>query len=218
MRGVAFAVWTLGIVGLVLAQSVGHLAMVLGADRIDTFADLDRSNGLPDLVSTLVLASAATAAVKLWRREPAPRPGLAVVLAALLGALTLADLLHDGAHPYRNGGPLVVGLVLAAVGLLAVLAIGSSGRVRWTLAVGMCFLACSFLLIGLDRLDHRFERERGDPTAEYQIVAKEGLELLGWSLVALALWDEALRRRRGGAAVATGRASPARAPSRRHAA
>ena len=55
-------------------------------------------------------------------------------------------------------------------------------------------LAGSFLVGGLERFDPmRFQRERGDPIAEYQIVAKEGLELLGWSLVALALWDEALR-------------------------
>jgi hypothetical protein len=63
------------------------------------------------------------------------------------------------------------------------------------LAIGC--LAVSFLIIGLDRLDRRFERERGDLIAEYQIVAKEGLELIGWSLVALALWDAALERRPG---------------------
>ena len=40
----------------------------------------------------------------------------------------------------------------------------------------------------------------------------------GISLVALALWDEAFRRRRSGAVLVTERASPARAPSRRHAA
>ena len=60
----------------------------------------------------------------------------------------------------------------------------------------MLVLCGSFLVTALDEVDAgRFERERGDPIAEYQIVAKEGLELLGWSLVALALWDEASRRR-----------------------
>jgi hypothetical protein len=75
-------------------------------------------------------------------------------------------------------------------------------------------LLCSFLVSGLDRYDHRFERERGDPIAEYQIVAKEGLELLGWSLVALALWDEALRRRRARVPIARASRAPA-APTRR---
>jgi hypothetical protein len=73
----------------------------------------------------------------------------------------------------------------------------------------------SFYVNALDQVDaQRFERERGDPIAEYQIVAKEGLELLGWSLVALALWDEALRRR-GTTSTATAPASRGRAASRR---
>jgi hypothetical protein len=78
-------------------------------------------------------------------------------------------------------------------------------------------LAASFLVGGLDRIDRRFDADRGDPIAEYQIVAKEGLELLGWSLVALALWDEALRRR-GTTSTATAPASRAPAASRQRAA
>jgi hypothetical protein len=76
-------------------------------------------------------------------------------------------------------------------------------------------LAASFFVTGLDRLDHWFERERGDPIAEYQIVAKEGLELLGWSLVALALWDEALRRRAWVTMAAVQAAEPPRPSTRR---
>jgi hypothetical protein len=83
-----------------------------------------------------------------------------------------------------------------------------------TLLLTGALLLCSFLVSGLDRYDHRFERERGDPIAEYQIVAKEGLELLGWSLVALALWDEALRRRRARVPIARASRAPA-APTRR---
>jgi hypothetical protein len=63
--------------------------------------------------------------------------------------------------------------------------------VQATLAVGGCALVGSFLVMGLDRFDPWFARERGDAVAEYEIVAKENLELLGWSLVALALWDAA---------------------------
>lgn len=220
MRGSVFAVWAFAIAALVAGQSGAHLALVLGADRIGTFVDLDRSNGLPDLVSTVVLAVAASgaAALALGEARAGRRPVPWLVAAMLLAALALADLLHDGAHPYRNSGPLVIWLVLSTVGLLALLATGASRRVRWTLGAALCFLACSFLLIGLDRLDQWFERERGDSVAEYQIVAKEGLELLGWALVALALWDEALRRRRAVRAVPTAPASPARAASRRRAA
>ncbi|HET6683944.1 MAG TPA: hypothetical protein VFG75_09630, partial [Gaiella sp.] len=135
-----------------------------------------------------------------------------------LTGLTLADLFHDGAHPHHSSGPLVIWLILSTIALLAVLGHGAGRRVRWTLAAAFCCLAGSFLVIGLDRVDHWFERERGDAVAEYQIVAKEGLELLGWSLVALALWDEALRRRRALVTVSTTRASRAPAPPRRHAA
>jgi hypothetical protein len=86
-----------------------------------------------------------------------------------------------------------------------------------TLAVGVLMLASSFFVTGLDRLNHRFERARGERTSEFEIVAKEGLELLGWSLIALALWDEALRRRGVGSAVGAEASRPP-APSTRRAA
>ncbi len=111
----------------------------------------------------------------------------------------------------------MIALVAVAAVLLAIVGLASGLRPRATLGVAVLVLASSFLVTGLDRLDHWFERARGDPIAEYQIVAKEGLELLGWSLVALALWDEALCRRRALTA-ATARASRAQAPSRRRAA
>jgi hypothetical protein len=110
--------------------------------------------------------------------------------------LTVADLLHDGAHPSSEVGRLVIALVTATAGLLVTVGLEAAGRTRATLAAAGIALACSFLVSGLDRFDIWFERMRGDPVAEYQIVAKEGLELVGWSLVALALWDESLRRRR----------------------
>jgi hypothetical protein len=214
MPGLVFAAWALTIAGVVAAQSVVHLLVVFHTDRIGTFIDLDRSNGLPDLVSTAFLAIAAVGAVVLSQRETDLRRLAAAFAAGALAALTVADLLHDGAHPSGSTGPLVIALVAFTVALVAIIGAGGSARVRVTLAFAACFLAASFLITGLDRLDQRFERERGDPTREYQIVAKEGLELLGWSLVALALWDEALRRRVR-RRPATAPASRARAASRR---
>ncbi len=155
------------IAAFVVAQSVVHLVVVLLFHRMETFVDLDRSNGLPDIVSTVALALAALGAGAVARHERGSQRLAATVLAAVLAVLVLAS---------------------------------------------------SFFVTGLDRLDHRFERARGERTAEYQIVAKEGLELLGWSLVALALWDEALRLRRSLVTVPTARASRAPAPSRRRAA
>ena len=133
--------------------------------------------------------------------------------------LTLADVLHDGATSLV-GGRLVrdrpraspTGALLVIVGARIRPAATRDTRRRrgW-------FSSPPSWSMGSTVLDQWFERARGDPIAEYQIVAKEGLELLGWSLVALALWDEALCRRRALTA-ARARASRARAPSRRHAA
>jgi len=190
-----FVAWVVGIVGLAALQSMVHLVVVLRENDLHSLFDLDRSNGAPDLVSTLALACGAVAASTIARREPRPARAIPGCLAATLATLTLADLLHDGAHLSSTGGVLVIGMVAVAAALMAAVGAGSSGRMRATSAAAAIAIATSFLVSGLDRLDGWFERRRGDPVAEYQIVAKEGLELVGWSLVALALWDEAIRRR-----------------------
>lgn len=193
---------------VVLIQSIVHLVVVLGAHDHHSVFDLDQSNGVPDLVSTLALGCAtAGAAAIAWNGHGAHR-GAATCLSAVLAALTFADLRHEGAHPSTTAGLLVVGCVALAGALLFVVSLESSRRGRATLIVATGLLVASFLASGLDRFDQWFERRRGDPVAEYRIVAKEGLELLGWSLVALALWDEAARRdlrRTGGQPSAKGR-------------
>jgi hypothetical protein len=198
-------------------QSVLHLELVLSRHHVDTILDLDRSNGVPDIVSTIALAAAAAGAAALARRSRALRRATCVSLAALLAFLTVADALHDGAHPTRPHGMLVMGLVFATGALLFVLAVDSDRESRAILAVAFIALARAFLVSGLDRYNQWFERERGDPVREYQIVAKEGLELLGWALVAVALWSEALRPRVS-SELPTERASRGPAAPRRRAA
>ena len=190
----AFVASLVVIAALVAAQSVFDLVVVLRFDRIGTLVDLDRSNGLPDLVSTAALGLGAAGAALIAVRERRLQHLGATLLAAFLLLLTLADVLHDGAHPASRSGPYVIALVLAAWAVLVIVAVASAPRARFTFAAAALILGASFFAEGLDRLSHGLERERGDPIAEYRIVAKEGLELLGWSLVALALWDEALRR------------------------
>jgi hypothetical protein len=215
---VTFATIVVAIGALVLAQSVVHLVVVLRLDRVGTFVDLDRSNGLPDLVSTCALLLATAGAVALAGRETGTRWRVGAALAGLLAVLCLADLFHDGAHPSSAGGWYVIALVLGAAVLLGLVGRDAGARPKATLVTAALVLVGSFLVNGLDRADHWFQRARGDAVAEYQIVAKEGLELLGWSLVALALWDEALRLRRSLVSAPTARASRAPAPSRRRAA
>jgi hypothetical protein len=180
--------------------------------------DLDRSNGLPDVVSTASLAASAAAGTLLVSLETGRRRAVAAALVLSLTGLTVADAVHDGPHPASTVGWLVIAMVVATGALLLSVGTTSGSRARVLLGVAGCMLVGSFCVNALDQVDaQRFERERGDPIAEYQIVAKEGLELLGWSLVALALWDEALRRR-GRTSTATTPASRARAASRRRAA
>lgn len=214
-RGV---VVTLAVIALLaIAQTVAHLVVVLDAGRIGTIVDLDRSNGLPDIVSTLALALATVGAGLVAWWGTGGRTPAAGGLAAVLAVLTLADILHDGAHPRSPDGAYVIGFVVVAGVLLALVGRACAPRTRATLVAAGATLVCSFLVTGLDRVNHWFERARGDPIAEYQIVAKEGLELVGWSLVALGLWDEALRRRRRSTGLATATASRAPAASRRRA-
>jgi hypothetical protein len=212
-----------GVVGLALVaicatavlQTFLHLDLALGAHRFGTIFDLDRSNGVPDLVSTLTLTAACAGAALLALRESGVRRPTAGALACLLGLLTLADALHDGAHPTRPYGVLVVAISIAAVVLLFRVARNAPWVPRVLIAASFLALAVAFVVPALDRYDQRFERERGDPVREYQIVVKEGLELVGWSLVALALWLEA-GRRGPVRTFATGRASQApAAPTRR---
>jgi hypothetical protein len=194
LRHTTFVSWLVAIVALVGAQSVVHLSLVLGAGRIGTAFDLDRSNGVPDLVSTAVLAAATSGALALTWAETGNRRLLVALAAGLLAVIMLADLLHDGAHPARSGF-LVIGLVVGTVALLAGVARTASARVRTALAVGICLLAASFLVSGLDRASDWFRRDRGEAIAEWRIVFKEGFELAGWSLVALGLWDAYVERR-----------------------
>ena len=198
----------------VVAQSVVHLVVVLWLDRVGTVVDLDRSNGLPDIVSTLALGLGAVGAGFLAHQERGGgRQVAAGGLAVLLALATVADLRHDGAHPSSPYGPYVIGVV-ATAGLLVLLVGAASGsRARITFAVAGLALAFSFFVAGLHRADGWFERERGDLVDECQIVAKEGLELLGWSLVALGLWEEALRRRKVASRFSPTRASRAPAAS-----
>jgi len=214
-RGVVVATLVC-IVVVVAVQSLLHLEFALGGHRFDTVFDLDRSNGIPDIVSTLVLGSGAAGAAVLWRRSLGIVAAAPALLVAVLSLLTFADLLHDGAHPSRERGLLVILLACTTMMLLLVVAVCGGRGTRALVALASVALLGAFVVPGLDNYNRWFERERGDPVREYQIVAKENLELIGWSLVALGLWWEASRRRAPTRARAP--ASPGPAEPRRRAA
>jgi hypothetical protein len=183
----------LGVAAVVAAQSAAHLVAVFVFDRVGSFVDLERSNGAADLISELVLAAAAAGAFRLaWAGGPKRRP-IAVALAISLSVLTIDDVIHDGPHPSSWSGKVVIACVVGTVALLVVLASRMEPRARLTALVAIGMLAASFVVSDVDHLVRWFESDRGDIVDELQIVAKEALELGGWSLVALALWDQALR-------------------------
>jgi len=219
LGGRVTSLWLMAVLAVVAAQSAAHLELTLGQRRVGTVLDLERSNSLPDLVSTLILALAAAGAVALAGRERGRRRALAASLGSLLALLVLADVTHDGPHVSSVRGATVIGLVVAVGVLLALVALPDGWWPRALVAAAVLVLCGSFLVTALDNVDAgRFERAGGDPIAEYEIVVKHGLELLGWSLVALALSDVAFRRRPRSRQPATARASRARAASRRRAA
>jgi len=187
-RGVALVT----IFAIAALQTLLHLELTLA--QLDTIFDLGRSNGVPDLVSTMTLAFASVGATALALRDHGIGRAVAAALAGFLGIPTLADALHDGPHPTRPHGLLVVALAIAAVGMLLMVCRDAPLSMRSIVGASFLALALAFALPARDRYDHRFERERGDPIPEYQIVAKEDLEFLGWGFVALALWLEAERR------------------------
>ena len=125
------------IAALVVAQSVVHLVVVLQSHRMGTFVDLDRSNGLPDIGSTVALALAALGAGAVGWRERGFERASATALAAVLTLLMLADLFHDGAHPSSAKGWYVIAVVAGTVGLLGIVALVAGPRARVTLAVAV---------------------------------------------------------------------------------
>lgn len=178
------------LVALVL-QSAAHVWETLSQGRIDTALDLDRSNGLPDLLSTAVIAAAAIGAAIAGFRIPGSLRILVAALACVLTLVALDDLLH--ASPDRTSASGVVVGVTAALGLVLLAGLAATDdvgrRARATVALGLVALATSLAVGFLPEIDEWFERARGDPIIEWETVVKQGLELAGWWLVAVALWD-----------------------------
>ena len=87
---------------LVLAQSAFHLVVVLHFHRLGTIVDLDRSNSVPDILSTLALVLAALGAGAVARRERASQRVSATLLAGVLALLMLARTSSTMARIHRR--------------------------------------------------------------------------------------------------------------------
>jgi hypothetical protein len=188
---------------LVVAQSIAHRIVTVGLGACDatgfgpcpSVLDLDHDNGVSDIVSTVVIAAAGIGAgvlgVRRWPHETA-----ALALAALLLLVTFDDALHLEDNTRNVYGLVVVGtIVCGAVLTIRVAATVPSGA-RWLLLLGTALLALDAKAPFLyDQLMNRVGQPalvRGDLLYELGVVLDEAMELTGWALVAIGLWDAAL--------------------------
>lgn len=195
-RSYVVALATLLVLGL--AQSLAHVWETVHRSTLGSAFDLERNNGVPDALSTIVLAAACAGAVVLALSPRAPRERRAAwALAGGLAVLTLDDLAQESAGFASTRGVVVLAIAGAAAGLALLIAGVAGGRVGWTLLLGLGALACSVAVGEAPEVINWLERARGERLAELQIAVKQGLELAGWWLIALGLWDRAAGLRPG---------------------
>ncbi len=195
MSRAVFGGWLLVTATLLVLQSVGHLLATGPFGTIDSLVDLDRSNGIPDVLSTIVIAIAAAGAAATAHRRRGWERLNAVLLAVCVCVVAVDDVVGLDRDVTAFVTLTLTGLAILAAAALA--AAGGGVRAAITLLAGLAALAATLFVGELPDLEQWFERARGDTIIELQIVAKQGLELGGWALVALGAWDRAwpVRRR-----------------------
>jgi hypothetical protein len=196
---------------VIVAQSVAHLIATVGFGVCDAtgFApcpsvfDLDYSNGISDIVSTAVIAAAALGAAVLGARRR-PREVAALALAAVLLLVTVDDALHLEDNAWGVYGVIVIGTIVCAAALTARVAVGVSSGTRWLLLLGTAILALDakapYFYDQLMNIVGQPALGRGALLYELGVVLDEAMELAGWILLAVGLWDAALSVRPADAA------------------
>jgi hypothetical protein len=188
---------------VVIAQSAAHLVATVGLGVCDKRGfgpcpspfDLEHSNGLGDVISTAVIGAAALGGLALGIGGRCREP-LALALAALLFVAMIDDGLHleDDLRTVR--GLIVTGTILCAALMTIRVALGVPERARVLLLVGVALLLLDVKMPFLyDQLMNTVGQPalvRGDLLYELGVVLDEGLELAGWMLLAVGLWDAAL--------------------------
>jgi uncharacterized membrane protein len=186
----------LGITLFVLvAQSTIGLFAALVLNSYDSLVDLDRNNGIPDLLSTGAILAAGLGAAELAVARSRGR-WLPAALALLLLIVALDDLLQQEARSGDAWGRSVMATLVALTVLILVIARNAPRRARLTLVIGLFLLAVAVKnAYEYDQFLNvlaRGDQERGDFDYEFGIVLKQGLEFVGWSLVATGIWATAV--------------------------
>jgi hypothetical protein len=192
-----------GGVALVAAQSLGHLLATFGFGSCDGIEfgtcsspfDLDRSNGLPDVGSTVVIAAATLGAGVLAARNRAARVPAALLALALLLVGT-DDALHARDNASSSFGIVVIATLVASFTLAAWVASLVPRVASLCLGAGVALLALDVKMpFAYDQLMNVVGQPwlgRGDVLKELGIVLDEAMELFGWVLVTTGLWEAAL--------------------------
>lgn len=192
-----FVIGVAALLVVVWAQSIAHLWETVHLSVLGSIVDLDRHNGVPDVVSTIAIAAAAAGAGALarWTADRDVRR-TASCLAFALTVVALDDLTQATIGTASLTGLAVLATAGVTAALTVAVAFSSGARPRTAIVAGLVALAASLASGEAPNVNSWLERARGDPIIEYQIVAKQGLELIGWWLIALGLWDRALGARR----------------------
>jgi hypothetical protein len=181
-------------VALVVAQSTAHLVATVEFHQFNTVVDVDRSNGIPDVVSTVLIVGAVLGATVLAARDRRGRLA-ALALADVLLLIGLDDALHTGNSVRGGYSAVVIGTLVAAVGLTTWVA------VRSPFAARICLLAGLALLVLDVKEPYYFDQfmntigrpydPRGTFLIEFGKALDEAMELMAWVLIAVGLWDAA---------------------------
>jgi hypothetical protein len=131
-------------VALVVAQSIAHVIATFGFGICDSIVfgpclspfDLDRSNGISDVISTTVIAAAVLGAVVLGAGR-FPRALAAFGLAVTLLLIDVDDTLHTRENVTSLQGLVVVGSILTAAVFMILVAVAVPDDARRHLLIGM---------------------------------------------------------------------------------
>jgi cell division protein FtsW (lipid II flippase) len=204
---------------LFVLQSVAGLVASLHFRSYNSGFDLNRNNAIPDVLSTAAILAAALGAIALAARVTRDR-WQARALAILLAVVALDDLLQKEAGDANAWNVSVIITLALTTFLILAIATRVPRRAGVTLLIGLCLLVAAVKNAGLAPYDDRLlialthsDEQRGDLGYELDIVLKQGLELFGWSLVAIGIWATAVaarvecRRTSGSTSVAPGSSS-----------
>jgi len=179
---------------LFVLQSAAGLVASLHFHSYSSAFDLNRNNGIPDVLSTAAILAAALGATALAATVTRDR-WLAIALAILLAVVALDDLLQKEAGDANAWNVSVIITLALTTFLILAIAARAPRRAGVTLLIGLCLLVAAVKNAGLAPYDDPLlialahsDEQRGDLGYELDIVLKQGLELFGWSLVAIGMW------------------------------